>query len=101
MDSPGEICTVLHIDACSFQRKTTEQSASRFWACADMRWISKFPDEQEWLLVPLNLGAYSFSQLRCLTHHELLQVPAALKSGHVKPFVMQQCVSNPNWFSEA
>jgi len=54
--SPSTVGTVLcfcHWDSCS-----GSPMRMGFAACADLRWISKFPYEQEWLMVPVGRGCY-------------------------------------------
>ena len=45
----------------SFRRWGRVSTPEEELGAADMRWISKFPDEQEWLIVPFRCGNFSAS----------------------------------------
>mmetsp|Transcript_87236 Transcript_87236/g.152249 ORF Transcript_87236/g.152249 Transcript_87236/m.152249 type:complete len:242 (+) Transcript_87236:170-895(+) len=92
VDSPSQSGTVLHIHAPSFckQHLHGESDYGRNWVMADMRWISKFPSEEEWLLAPLSIGRHSMSSLRTLSSGEAASLPADLNLPGIYRWVMYQ-----------
>lgn len=65
VSDPSHVATVLCVNTKSFH----EQEESRFrrigippksWYFADMRWLSKFPSEKEWIMVPFYTGISAF-----------------------------------------
>jgi hypothetical protein len=72
--SQSSIGLVLHLDTATFGTLLEEKS----FVVADMRWLSKFPDEEEWLWVPHHTGGHAFWDL------ERPQAEAGSRLMHIK-----------------